>query len=75
MLYSKHCESNKQGHERVDDFGVERIRSKVLQLGRQTLNQQDVREDILLSVFEKAFHYEQYKDLYTTAIYRYLHST
>ena len=22
MLYSKHWESNKQGHERVDDFGV-----------------------------------------------------
>lgn len=27
MLYSKHWESNKQGHERVDDFGVGRIRS------------------------------------------------
>ena len=53
MLYSKHWESNKQGHERVDDFGVGRIRSKVLQLGLQTLNQQDVREDILLSVLKR----------------------
>lgn len=75
MLYSKHWESNKQGHERVDDFGVGRIRSKVLQLGLQTLNQQDVREDILLIVFEKAFHCEPYKVLYITAIYSCLHPT